>query len=426
MARAKRANHRSGTERPRWVLGGLGGPIEDDWEPDDPTVDEASGTDGDRGQPGPAGVPVNGHNGWTQNGAVQGGADTRGDGRLGQVGQIGRPGQNGRAGQSGPTGQNGSDGQDGRNGLNGQVGMNAQPHDGHIPQQGQDPQGGKGTPSGKKPAAGKKAPAAKDPQSGDKVQDAENPQNSGTPENAGGSVSANKSGANKSGANKSEANKSRQPDGAATDAGEFHGGQRPNAGQNQEPGPPQNGQNGQVPQVGYRDRYPQRPDRTAQLRYGEFGTPIRVDEIAVAAIALSENLQAATEGLPESVESRQFRRDLDEAADTFRSVASELETTASNLIRLAAHDGQSCGVTWGVCPEHGITLMNYGDVVTCHVLGCHREQEGVAEPCTQPVAYKVVDAAGPALLTCAGHAIACRLHLEGAVITLASDSLELL
>src|SRR5882757_7010601 len=124
MARAKRANHRSGTERPRWVLGGLGETQEADWGSDDPAADDASGTDGHTGQPGPEGVPVNGHNGRVQNGAVQGGADGWGAGRLGQVGQIGRPGQNGRAGQSGPTGQNRSDGQDGRNGLNGQVDMN--------------------------------------------------------------------------------------------------------------------------------------------------------------------------------------------------------------------------------------------------------------------------------------------------------------
>jgi hypothetical protein len=157
-----------------------------------------------------------------------------------------------------------------------------------------------------------------------------------------------------------------------------------------------------------------------------FGTPVRVDQIAVAAMALSEDLLAATQGLPESIESRQFRRDLDEAADTFRTVAGELETTAGNLVRLAATAGQSCGVTWGICADHGLTLMNVGEVVTCHVLGCYREQEAVVEPCTQPVAYRVVDVAGPALLTCAGHAIACRLHLDGAVITLASDSLELL
>jgi hypothetical protein len=165
---------------------------------------------------------------------------------------------------------------------------------------------------------------------------------------------------------------------------------------------------------------------SAEARAAGFGTPVRVDEIAVAAMALSENLLAATRGLPESVESRQFRRDLDEAADTFRTVANELETTAGHLVRLAANEGQTCGVTWGVCADHGLTLMNVGEVVTCHVLGCHREQEAVVERCTQPVAYRVVDVAGPALLTCAGHAIACRLHLDGAVITLASDSLELL
>jgi hypothetical protein len=158
----------------------------------------------------------------------------------------------------------------------------------------------------------------------------------------------------------------------------------------------------------------------------EFGTPIRVDEIAVAAMALSDDLQAATRGLPESVESRRFRRELDDAADTFRTVAGELESTAGDLVRMAAHEGETCGVGWGICPDHGITLMEVGDVVTCRVFGCDLEQAEVAERCAQPVVYRVLDAVGPALLTCTGHAVACRLQLEGAVITLASDSLELL
>jgi hypothetical protein len=157
-----------------------------------------------------------------------------------------------------------------------------------------------------------------------------------------------------------------------------------------------------------------------------FGTPVKVDEIAVAAMALSEGLLAATRGLPESVASRQLRRELDEAADTFRAVAGELEATAGSLVRLAATEGQTCGVSWGICEDHGLTLMSVGEVVTCQVLGCHREQQAAVERCTQPVAYRVVDVAGPALLTCAGHAIACRVHLDGAVITLATDSLELL
>ena len=168
-----------------------------------------------------------------------------------------------------------------------------------------------------------------------------------------------------------------------------------------------------------------RPRRPAGTTLGEFNTPVRVDEIAVAAMTLSEDLQAATRGMPESVELRRFRRDLDQAASTFREIASQLEVTAGKLVRLAANEGQACGVGWGVCPEHGLTLMHAGETSTCHVLGCGRANEGAVERCEHPVAYRVVDAAGPALLTCAGHAIACRLYLDNPVITAASDSMEL-
>jgi len=154
--------------------------------------------------------------------------------------------------------------------------------------------------------------------------------------------------------------------------------------------------------------------------------PVRVDEMAVAAMALSDGLQAATLGLPESPTARRFRRKLDEAARTFREVAGDLENTAGDLFRVAAVAEQTCTVTWGVCPEHGVTLMAGAEGPTCRIVGCNRPQTGVSTPCAQPVEYRVVDAAGPALLTCTGHAIACRTLLVGAVITLASDSIELL
>src|SRR4051794_31811417 len=157
----------------------------------------------------------------------------------------------------------------------------------------------------------------------------------------------------------------------------------------------------------------------------QFNTPVRVDEIAVAAMRLAEDLHAATQTMPESVELRRFRRDLDQAANTFREIASKLEVTAGKLVRLAANEGQVCGVGWGVCPEHGLTLMNLGETPTCHVLGCGRPNEGELERCEHPVAYRVVDAAGPALLTCAGHAVACRLYFDNPVITAAADSMEL-
>lgn len=154
--------------------------------------------------------------------------------------------------------------------------------------------------------------------------------------------------------------------------------------------------------------------------------PVRVDEMAVAAMALSDGLQEATRGLPGSPQARRFRRRLDDAAQAFREVAGELETTAGDLVRVAAAAEQSCQLTWGICPEHGVTLMVVGELTTCRVMGCRRPQVGGSERCAQPVEYRVVDAAGPALLTCTGHAIACRTLLVGAVITLATDSLELL
>ena len=157
----------------------------------------------------------------------------------------------------------------------------------------------------------------------------------------------------------------------------------------------------------------------------QFNTPVRVDEIAVAAMTLAEDLQAATQSMPDSTELRRFRHELDQAATTFREMASKLEATAGKLVRLAANEGQVCGVGWGVCPEHGLTLMNIGDTATCHVLGCGRQNEGEVERCEHPVAYKVVDAAGPALLTCSGHAIACRMYFDNPVITATADSMEL-
>ena len=180
-----------------------------------------------------------------------------------------------------------------------------------------------------------------------------------------------------------------------------------------------------VPRSDWLSEVRDRPRDTSGTTLRQFNTPVRVDEIAVAAMTLSEDLQAATRGMPESVELRRFRRDLDQAASTFREIASQLEVTAGKLVRLAANEGQACGVGWGVCPEHGLTLMNAGETSTCHVLGCGRANEGAVERCEHPVAYRVVDAAGPALLTCAGHAIACRLYLDNPVITAASDSMEL-
>lgn len=180
-----------------------------------------------------------------------------------------------------------------------------------------------------------------------------------------------------------------------------------------------------VPRSEWLSEVRDRPRESSGTTLRQFNTPVRVDEIAVAAMTLAEDLHAATQNMPDSLELRRFRRDLDQAATTFRDLASRLEVTAGKLVRLAANEGQACGVGWGVCPEHGLTLMNIGETITCHVLGCGRENVGEVERCEHPVAYRVVDAAGPSLLSCSGHAIACRLYFDNPVITATADSMEL-
>lgn len=180
-----------------------------------------------------------------------------------------------------------------------------------------------------------------------------------------------------------------------------------------------------VPPPGWLSEVRDRPRDPGTTSLRQFNTPVRVDEIAVAAMTLAEDLHAATQNMPDSAELRRFRRDLDQATTTFRDLASKLEVTAGKLVRLAANEGHACGVGWGVCPEHGLTLMNVGDTVTCHVLGCGLQNVGEVERCEHPVAYRVVDAAGPSLLTCSGHAIACRLYFDNPVITATADSMEL-
>src|SRR4029079_2677854 len=71
-----------------------------------------------------------------------------------------------------------------------------------------------------------------------------------------------------------------------------------------------------------------RPRDTSGTTLRQFNTPVRGDEVRVAARTLAEDLHAATQNMPESVELRRFRQDLDQAATTFRDLASRLEVTA--------------------------------------------------------------------------------------------------
>jgi hypothetical protein len=405
MAKAKRVDHENGSEGPNWSLDSSAGDAEvdySDWDPDDTEERRVLGSGHHDGSPDETGRPA--QNGHGQNGA----ADVNGS----SAASVDQPGGHNTRGASKPrSGQNTHDSEKAK--ADQSAGADAD----------ESPQADQPTPVDENTEAGQTAEMDESTEAGETAvvdesteavqatavdESAESDQATAVDEGAeAGHTTAADEGTE--GGQDLQADKDVQGGQNGNDAGV-------------------NGEDDQVRPGGWQAEYEagHSAQEVAQPRPAEFGTPVRVDEIALAAKALSEELHSAVEGLSQSVESRQFRRELDEAADTIRSIATELETTAGNLVRLVANEGQSCGVTWGVCPEHGLTLMNVGETVSCHVLGCYLEPEGPVERCAHPVAYKVVDAAGPALFACSGHAIACRLHFEGAVITLATDNLELL
>jgi hypothetical protein len=415
MAKAKRVDHENGSEGPSWSLDSSAGDAEvdySDWDPDDTEERRVLGSGQHDGSPDETGRPA--QNGHGQNGS----ADVNGSSAA-SVGQPG--GHNTRGARKPRSGQNTHESEKAKADQSGGAD--------------ESPQADQPTPVDENTEAGQ---TAEMDESTEAVQatavdeSAESDQATAVDEG----TETDQATAVDEGA---EAGQTTAVDegteGSHTTAADegTEGGQDLQADKDVQGGQNENdagvkGENDQVRPGGWQAEYEagHSAQEVAQPRPAEFGTPVRVDEIALAAKALSEELHSAVEGLSQSVESRQFRRELDEAADTIRSIAAELETTAGNLVRLVANEGQSCGVTWGVCPEHGLTLMNVGETVSCHVLGCYLEPEGPVERCAHPVAYKVVDAAGPALFACSGHAIACRLHFEGAVITLATDNLELL
>jgi hypothetical protein len=156
-------------------------------------------------------------------------------------------------------------------------------------------------------------------------------------------------------------------------------------------------------------------------------TPGRLGQLATAAQTLAEGIEAANQALLSAgeLDSGRFWMSLEAAADAVRRAGQELEKVAGELVRTMAISAGSCAVGWGVCPEHGIALTSIIDNrVVCRVLGCRQTPEAPSIRCSEPVAYRVVDAEGAAFLACTGHAVACRRELVGAVITLTADSLE--
>lgn len=151
--------------------------------------------------------------------------------------------------------------------------------------------------------------------------------------------------------------------------------------------------------------------------------PAPADLWALAARAeeLAADLEAAHRGLRAAGDepTRRVGYRLDDGAGQLRQVAGEIQETAEDLARIRTRHGAMsrpvCGAEWGVCPEHGNTLSSSGGRSWCTAAGCGRswDWDRGGLPCTEPAAFRVLDAGGREMLLCAGHAIAAREQVEG-------------
>ncbi|GGP10780.1 hypothetical protein LDL08_28115 [Nonomuraea glycinis] len=107
-----------------------------------------------------------------------------------------------------------------------------------------------------------------------------------------------------------------------------------------------------------------------------------------------------------------------QAADSLAGGAEGLRRAAAELVRLQA---RPCGLSWGVCPEHGNTLSSSGGVSTCRV--CRRDwsHDRLGQPCQEPVTWKVIDRAGTETRMCDGHVLGARAVAAGATFVRVPD-----
>ncbi|MFK0113982.1 hypothetical protein [Streptomyces sp. NPDC091217] len=149
-------------------------------------------------------------------------------------------------------------------------------------------------------------------------------------------------------------------------------------------------------------------------------TPADIRALVADVAVLQERIRDVERRLRGSEETRHTVFRLDDAAGQMTRVSEALENTASELARVrAVRDGSVCSVPWGVCPEHGNTLLSSGGRSRCTRLACARswDYDRLGVPCGEPLTHKVTDAAGESFLACKAHAMDATERLIGGTVT---------
>jgi hypothetical protein len=151
-------------------------------------------------------------------------------------------------------------------------------------------------------------------------------------------------------------------------------------------------------------------------------TPAECRATAAAAEALAETIDYIVDRLrannPNETETGAYV--LANGATQVRQAAHDLWETASTLARArTARAAESCGIPWGVCPDHGNTLTTSGGMTQCRSHRCGRTwtYDRLGAPCTEPVTHQVTARDGRTFRACAGHALDAEQRLDGATLT---------
>jgi hypothetical protein len=149
------------------------------------------------------------------------------------------------------------------------------------------------------------------------------------------------------------------------------------------------------------------------------GLAVHVAALADEIDALHRVIRAAGD---EPVRRTGFLCDI--AIGSMRQASDELQDTADHLVRIAsAMQPGGCPIPWGVCPEHGNTLVSSGRKTWCRVVGCGQtwDYDRVGLPCSEPARWLVTDQHGACSAMCDGHAHDACECLEGARIELREE-----
>jgi hypothetical protein len=147
---------------------------------------------------------------------------------------------------------------------------------------------------------------------------------------------------------------------------------------------------------------------------------LRAEKLAAAIDAARDDFRRVDDDHQNPVRRAGFR--LEVSAGWARQVAYDMRETAADLARLAARPADACVVPWGVCPEHGNTLISTGRQSRCRACGQVWPYDRLSSPCTEPARWLLTDRTGAQSRLCDAHTRDAAEVIDGARVEFLNGS----